>query len=68
MKRVANGTEWTRMGKDKTAVAWKKHTAHHWQTLVRGEVLDYWPSKKKFQFRGKVEVGDVNKFIARVGA
>lgn len=33
---------------------WTKHTPHHWSRAVNGERLDYWPSRKKFQWRGKV--------------
>lgn len=36
---------------------WTKHTPHHWSRLVGGERLDYWPSRKKFQFRGRVSRG-----------
>lgn len=33
---------------------WTKHTQWHWSRAVNGERLDYWPSRKKFQWRGKV--------------
>lgn len=36
---------------------WTKHTAHHWSRSVNGERLDYWPSRKKFMFRGQVMRG-----------
>jgi len=42
---------------------WTKHTPHHWSRLVDGSHLDYWPSRKKFQFRGLVQRGDVMAFI-----
>ena len=32
--------------------------------MVAGHRLDFWPSRKKFQYRGKVRRGDVFKFIA----
>lgn len=42
---------------------WTKHTEFHWSRMVAGFKLDYWPSRKKFQYRGKVRRGDVNHFI-----
>jgi hypothetical protein len=36
---------------------WMKHTEHHWSRSVDGERLDYWPSRKKFQWQGKVMRG-----------
>jgi len=36
---------------------WTKHTEYHWSRMVNGERLDYWPSRKKFMFRGKVMRG-----------
>jgi len=36
---------------------WTKHTEFHWSRTVNGERLDYWPSRKKFQWRGKVSRG-----------
>ena len=43
---------------------WTKHTDFHWSRTVAGKRLDYWPSRKKFQYNGKVMRGDVYKFIA----
>jgi len=31
--------------------------------MVAGHKLDYWPSRKKFQYRGKVRRGDIYQFI-----
>lgn len=42
---------------------WTKHTDHHWSRMINGERLDYWPSRKKFQWRGKVRRGDVMKIV-----
>jgi hypothetical protein len=42
---------------------WTKHTEYHWSRCVNGERLDYWPSRKKFQWRGKVQRGDVMKIV-----
>jgi hypothetical protein len=33
---------------------WTKHTEFHWSRVINGERLDYWPSRKKFQYRGQV--------------
>lgn len=46
---------------------WTKHTEHHWSRMVGGDRLDYWPSRKKFQFRGKIRRGDVYKVIRKHG-
>lgn len=42
---------------------WTKHTEFHWSRVVAGKRLDYWPSRKKFQFDGRVMRGDVQKFM-----
>lgn len=44
---------------------WTKHTEYHWSRTVAGERLDYWPSRKKFQFKGRVQRGDVLAFIRK---
>lgn len=44
---------------------WTKHTEHHWSRQVAGKRLDYWPSRKKFQFEGRVMRGDVQIFIRK---
>jgi len=45
--------------------AWTKHTEFHWSRVVAGHKLDYWPSRNKFQYKGKVQRGDVYLFIKR---
>lgn len=42
---------------------WTKHTEYHWSRRVAGHRLDYWPSRKKFQYEGRVRRGDVQAFI-----
>lgn len=42
---------------------WTQHTEYHWSRMIAGHKLDYWPSRKKWQYRGKVSRGDVLKFI-----
>jgi hypothetical protein len=44
---------------------WTKHSKFHWSREVNGRRLDYWPSRKKYQYRGKVRRGDVYKLIRR---
>lgn len=43
---------------------WTKHTDYHWSRLLGGQRLDYWPSRKKWMFGGKVQRGNVQAFIA----
>lgn len=46
---------------------WMKHSKYHWSRRVADNRLDYWPSRKKFQYKGKVKRGNVYEFIvARV--
>lgn len=47
---------------------WIKRTEYHWQRLVAGKLLDYWPSRSKFQYDGVVRRGDVKEFIKRTEA
>lgn len=42
---------------------WTVHTDYHWSRVVAGKRLDYWPSRKKYQYGGRVMRGDVYKFI-----
>lgn len=46
---------------------WTKHTPYHWSRIVAGDRLDYWPSRKKFMFRGRVQRGVVMQFIKLTG-
>jgi hypothetical protein len=36
---------------------WTKHTQWHWSRTVDGQRLDYWPSRKKFQYKGTIHRG-----------
>lgn len=47
---------------------WIKHTEYHWARIVAGKRLDYWPSRSKFQYDGKVQRGNVMKFIKTIKA
>lgn len=44
---------------------WNKHTDFHWSRDLNGERLDYWPSRNKFMYQGKVMCGDIQGFIKR---
>jgi len=44
---------------------WTKHTEFHWSRTVAGHKLDFWPSRKKWQYRGKIRRGNVYEFIKR---
>lgn len=44
---------------------WTKHTEYHWSRYIGDKRLDYWPSRKKFQYDGQVIRGDVYKFISK---
>lgn len=44
---------------------WTVHTEYHWSKSVDDSRLDYWPSKNKFMYKGRVMHGNVNEFIAR---
>lgn len=36
---------------------WHEHTEHHWSRVVGGHKLDYWPSRKKWHYKGRVRRG-----------
>ena len=42
---------------------WNKHTEYHWSRTLNGKRLDYWPSKNKFQYEGRVMCGGIEGFI-----
>lgn len=44
---------------------WTKHTEYHWSRMVDGQRLDYWPSRKKYRWKGKVVRGDVMRVVHR---
>ncbi len=46
------------------SIDWHKFTKWHWKTEIDGKRLDYWPSKRKWKFKGEVQTGDVDQFIA----
>lgn len=44
---------------------WIQYTAYHYGTTLLGHRLDFWPSKNKWQWRGRIHTGDVFKFIEK---
>ena len=42
---------------------WTKHTQWHWSRMVNGHRLDYWPSRKKYQYQDEVKRGDVLRIV-----
>ena len=38
----------------------------HWQATVAGELLDFWPSKSKWRYRGETRVGNDDELLAFV--
>lgn len=42
---------------------WHQYTEYHWWCWLNGAKLQYWPSRNKFMYKGKVMVGDVDGFI-----
>lgn len=44
---------------------WTQHTAYHWSRTFNGARLDYWPSRNRFQYGGKVMSGDVNAWMRK---
>lgn len=44
---------------------WTCHTPYHYSRELTGKRLDYWPSKKKWMYDGKVQTGNVDDFIQK---
>ena len=44
---------------------WTKHTPYHWSRKLNGKRLDYWPSRNKFQYDGRVMQGGIDGFIRK---
>lgn len=42
---------------------WKRCNDSHWQYNLLGDLLNYWPGPMKWQWRGKMMTGEVEKFI-----
>ena len=68
MKDVSPLAHWQavkvgRKGKDREA--WTVHNAFHWSREIDGKRLDYWPSKRKWQFDGRISKGSITGFLKR---
>lgn len=50
------------------AAGWNRFTDWHWQTTVDGDLLDYWPSKGKWRYRGITTEGMLKGMFAMVEA
>lgn len=44
---------------------WHLYSPYHWSRTLNGKRLDYWPTKSKFQYDGKIVTGDVYDFISK---
>lgn len=65
-KFVADRARFLKQAKADNDGGWTHHTDYHWSRKVAGKTLDYWPSRKKFMYDGKVKRGDVMRFIAAI--
>jgi len=46
---------------------WKQHTPYHWGRTVKGKKLDFWPTKDKWMYDGKVRVGGLYFWLTAQG-
>lgn len=47
---------------------WRVHTDHHWSRFVDGKILDFWPSRDKWQYDKKqVRVGGLPEWLQKRG-
>lgn len=44
---------------------WTQHTEYHWSKILNGKRLNYWPSRNKFQYEGKIMQGGIDGFIKK---
>jgi hypothetical protein len=45
---------------------WNQYSILHWHRDLLGERLEFWPTKKKWRYKGKTMTGNVNEFIAKI--
>lgn len=55
--------EWQKKYDDGLLPGWTRFSETHYRFELKGDPLDYWPGKKKWQYRGKIKHGDVLEFI-----
>lgn len=46
---------------------WEIHTPYHWGRWVRSKKLDFWPSKDKWMYEGRVRVGGLDSWLKSRG-
>ena len=44
---------------------WEKKADTHWQYILCGKVLDYWPGPMKWRWDGRTSQGNVFEFIRK---
>jgi hypothetical protein len=44
---------------------WTVHTDYHWSMTLNGKRLDFWPSRNKFQYDGRIMTGCIAGFIKK---
>lgn len=44
---------------------WTRHTEWHWSRSLNGSRLDYWPSRNRWQYGGRVMTGNIDAFIRK---
>ena len=44
---------------------WDQKTPYHWQRELDGDIVDYWPSRNKWRWRGRTRVGEIKGWLAR---
>ena len=53
----------TRNLSNASSEGWLMHTDYHWSRTLAGSRLDYWPSRNKWQYKGKIMCGNVTDYI-----
>jgi hypothetical protein len=44
---------------------WTIRTEYHWQRDLLGDVVDYWPSRNKWRWRGKTHHGSIKRWLEK---
>lgn len=68
LKVGGNGSWESILQKSMRPPQWFRHTPYHWSMMIGGKKLDYWPTKKKWQWQGEVRKGDIDSFIRTLKA
>lgn len=42
---------------------WKRFGQHHFQYVLQGDILDYWPSTNRWRWRNKTNFGSWDKLV-----